>query len=70
MFAWRYLDDTGQELGLSRAFAEREDAETWLGGSWADLRERGIDGVELLDHGRGVPVFRMALGVEGDDPRA
>jgi hypothetical protein len=65
MFTWRYLDESGQELGVSRVFSAREDAETWLGGSWADLRERGIDGVELLDHGRG-PVFRMALGVDGE----
>jgi hypothetical protein len=66
MFSWRYLDDTGQELGVSHAFADREDAEVWLGGSWADLREQGIEGVELLDQARGGPVFRMALGVEGD----
>ena len=66
MFSWRYLDDTGQELGISHAFADREDAEVWLGGSWADLRERGIEGVELLDQRRADPVFRMALGVEGD----
>jgi hypothetical protein len=66
MFSWRYLDDTGQELGVSRTFADREDAEVWLGGSWADLRERGIEGVELLDQRRTDPVFRMALGVEGD----
>jgi hypothetical protein len=66
MFTWRYLDEAGQELGVSRAFSEREDAETWLGGSWADLRERGIDGVELFDQRRGGPVFRMALGLEGD----
>jgi hypothetical protein len=65
MFTWRYLDEAGEELGVSRAFSAREDAETWLGGSWADLREQGIDGVELLHHGRG-PVFRMALGVDGD----
>jgi hypothetical protein len=65
MFTWRYLDEAGQELGVSRVFSAREDAETWLGGSWSDLRERGIDGVELLDQGGG-PVFRMALGVDGD----
>jgi len=53
-------------LGTARTFADREDAEVWLGGSWADLREHGIDGVELLDQSRGGPVFRMALGVEGD----
>ena len=63
MFTWRYLDEAGQELGVSRVFSAREDAETWLGGSWADLRERGIDGVELLDQKRG-PVFRMALGLD------
>lgn len=65
MFTWRYLDEAGQELGVSRVFSAREDAETWLGGSWSDLRERGIDGVELLDKGGG-PVFRMALGVDGE----
>ena len=65
MFTWRYLDESGHELGVSRVFSAREDAETWLGGSWADLRERGIDGVELLDRGGG-SVFRMALGVDGD----
>ena len=66
MFTWRYLDESGQELGVSRVFSAREEAETWLGGSWSDLRERGIDGVELMDQRQGGPVFRMALGLDGD----
>jgi hypothetical protein len=61
MFSWRYLDGEGQELGVSGPFDDRGDAESWLGGSWADLRDQGIDGVELFDRARGSSLFRMSL---------
>jgi len=61
MFSWRYLDGEGQELGVSGSFDDRGEAESWLGGSWADLRDQGVDGVELFDRSRGHSLFRMSL---------
>ena len=59
MFTWRYLDATGTETGTSEAFAERDAAEAWLGDTWADLLERGIEAVALADGDR--TLYRMGL---------
>jgi len=61
VFAWRYLDDSGDEIGSSARFDDREDAESWIGESWADLRERGVEEVVLMDVARGVRLYRMGL---------
>ena len=47
MFAWRYLDGDGGELGVSDRFADREDAESWMGECWADLRDRGVEAAAI-----------------------
>jgi hypothetical protein len=62
VFAWRYLDDAGSEVGMSHGFADREDAEGWIGETWADLHERGVEDVELIDQDRGRRLYRMGLG--------
>ena len=64
MFAWTYLDGSGEEVGRSPRFADAEAAEDWLGSSWRDLAENGIEEVVLVDHGRGHTVYRMGLGPE------
>lgn len=64
MFVWTYLDGTGEELGTSRRFSNAEEAEDWIGDSWPDLLENGIEAVELFDHAHGRRVYRMGLGAE------
>jgi hypothetical protein len=64
VFAWTYLDATGEELGTSHAFADAESAEEWMSGSWPDLLERGVQEVALHDHAHGRRLYRMGLGVE------
>jgi hypothetical protein len=64
MFGWTYLDDSGQELGRSPRFGDAESAEEWIGTSWRDLLENGIGEVVLIDHERGLQVYRMGLSAE------
>jgi hypothetical protein len=64
MFAWTYLDATGEELGTSHHFTDAESAEEWMSGSWQDLLDHGVEQVALHDHSRGRCVYRMGLGAE------
>lgn len=64
MFAWRYMSEDGGELGTSERFADRDAAESWIGETWADLLERGVDEVVLMDESAGRRVFRMGLRPE------
>ncbi len=45
-----------------------EQAEEWIGASWPELLENGVEAVVLLDHGAGQGVgrklYRMGLGPE------
>jgi hypothetical protein len=61
VFVWRFLDATGEETGESEAFPERESAEAWLGETWPDLLERGVEEVALDDRTRGRTLYRMGL---------
>jgi hypothetical protein len=63
-FAWAYLDEAGQDLGSSDEFADREAAESWMGDSWQDLLERGVEEVALVDRERDRTVYRMGLRAE------
>ena len=60
-FTWAYLDEAGEEVGRSEVFAERDAAEDWMGQSWQDLLDRGVEQVALEDGDRGVRVYRMGL---------
>jgi hypothetical protein len=64
MFAWTYLDESGQEVGRSSHFEDAETAEDWIGTSWRDLLENGVEAVVLFDQERGRKVYRMGLGAE------
>ncbi len=64
MFGWTYLDQAGEEVGSSPRFADEEAAEEWIGSSWPDLLENGVEEVVLQDHGRGRKLYRMGLGAE------
>ncbi|GLX92566.1 hypothetical protein FDA94_34745 [Herbidospora galbida] len=53
---WRYENANGGEVSaadLSReVFPSQADAESWLGESWRDLLESGVEQVTLLDGDR------------------
>jgi hypothetical protein len=68
MFAWRYLDHEGQELGSSHPFDDREAAEAWIGLTWSDLHDNGIEEVVLEDLDRGDALYRMGLAQETAEP--
>lgn len=61
MFGWALLDGSGQELGRSPRFDDAEAAEAWIGLSWSDLLEQGVEEVVLYDHVRERRVYRMGL---------
>ena len=64
MFGWTYLDQSGEELGRSARFGDTDAAEEWIGSSWRDLLENGVEEVVLVDHVRGRTLYRMGLGAE------
>ena len=61
MFSWRYLDTSGADAGGSDPFDDREAAEAWMGEAWAELLERGIEQVVLVDSAAGKTLYRMGL---------
>lgn len=61
MFDWAYLDGAGAELGRSPGFDDPEAAEEWIGGSWQDLADMGVEEVVLYDRSRDRRVYRMGL---------
>ena len=61
---WTYLDQMGQEVGRSPQFADAESAEDWIGASWRDLFENGVEEVVLYDQTRGKKLYRMGLSSE------
>lgn len=64
MFDWTYFDQSGQEVGRSPRFDDEEAAEDWIGSTWPDLLENGVEEVVLHDHARGRKLYRMGLGAE------
>ena len=60
MWTWRYQGPDGGpvqgsgELPDPGPFPSQSDAETWLGESWRELRDGGVQGVTLLDGTREV----------------
>ena len=55
-YTWRYETNTGEPTapeGFAReVFPTQSDAETWLGETWRDLLEAGVDQVSLLEGDR------------------
>ena len=60
-FNWTYLDRSGAEVGSSEAFGDRQAAEDWMGSSWQELLDRGVEAVALVDLERGRRLYRMGL---------
>jgi hypothetical protein len=55
---WRYESASGAPVEAdavpSESFPTQADAETWIGESWRELLEAGVDQVTLLEDGREV----------------
>jgi hypothetical protein len=55
-WSWRLEDASGTEVVpaefAGRRFASQADAESWVGETWADLAEAGVDAVTLFEHDR------------------
>lgn len=62
MFAWRYLDEHGRDVGRSESFEDQDAAESWLEQGWQALRERGVEEVVLFDQDKPAGLYRMGLG--------
>lgn len=56
---WRYEDGDGREVGASDPFPDRASAEEWMGEAWAELLDRGVERVVLLEDGE--RRYRMGL---------
>ena len=64
MFGWTYLDRAGEEVGRSPRFDDAERAEEWMGSSWHELLERGVEAVVLVDDEHERVLYRMGLGAD------
>ena len=58
---WRYFDRSDRLVGESERFEHAEAAEEWMAAVWSELRERGVEEVELVDVDRDQVSYRMAL---------
>jgi len=51
-FRWRYENAAGEVVdGPDEEFADQQEAESWFGAEWSELRASGVDAVVLLDGG-------------------
>lgn len=56
-WVWRYENSTGEvvtpdDAPNGEAFPTQADAETWIGETWRELLDAGVDAVTLLEDGR------------------
>lgn len=47
-WTWRYTPDLGT-VEAAPDFTSRSDAETWVGETWRELRDAGVEAVTLLE---------------------
>jgi hypothetical protein len=64
LFFWRYFNVEGSEVGESARFADREEAEEWMGTAWSDLLSSGVEETALIDEERDRTLYRMGLRAE------
>lgn len=50
-WSWQYENGAGEIAGTSEQFEHRSEAETWIGTSFEDLLEEGVEQVRLLEDG-------------------
>ena len=48
-WTWKLENADGESQGTSETFDSRSDAESWVGESFAELVEQGVDQVRLFD---------------------
>lgn len=63
-WAWRFEGGRGEELAepVSPAFANRYDAEQWLGETWRSLAAEGVASARVLHDGDPVgPVVPLVM---------
>jgi hypothetical protein len=49
-FRWRYENAAGEVVdGPDEEFADQQEAESWFGAEWPELRAAGVDAVVLLE---------------------
>ena len=46
---WLYETTSGEPVGQSETFESRSDAETWVGETFGELLDEGVDQVRLFD---------------------
>jgi hypothetical protein len=57
IWRWRLEDSSGAEVSTPEAsptFPSQSDAESWVGETWQDLAEQGVDAVTLFEGDREV----------------
>ncbi|MFJ7248644.1 hypothetical protein ACIQWA_29015 [Kitasatospora sp. NPDC098652] len=62
VWTWRYEKADGSAVASAlgqEEFAGQGDAETWIGESWKQLAEEGVDNAVLLDDDR--VIYSMSL---------
>ena len=58
-WSWRLENAVGVEVDVTgdlagQRFSNQSDAESWVGETWAELADAGVDAVTLLEHDRQV----------------
>jgi hypothetical protein len=57
-WTWHYTDSAGGPVDLaatsSQDFPTQSDAETWIGESWQELLDSGVEGVVLFEEDHAV----------------
>ena len=48
-WTWTLENADGESVGKSESFDSRSDAESWVGESFGELVEQGVDQVRLFD---------------------
>lgn len=61
-FAWTLHGADGTPLRTTQSFASQEDAEAWMGTSWAELLAEGAESVSLIEGDE--RVYEMGLRPE------
>jgi hypothetical protein len=64
LFLWKYFDAQGSQVGESERFADRDEAEVWMGTAWSDLLSSGVEEAALIDEGGERTLYRMGLRAE------
>ena len=57
IWRWRYENASGAEVSTTEdglTFPSQSDAESWVGETWQDLAEQGVDAVTLFEGDREV----------------